>query len=149
MLATKEGPRALTTTLRRRAEWVCFCLVGWLMCSLAGCASLTNPVANGIPVRRLPPELLAGPRREEMPTIPLTLLRQKPPPVYRLGPQDVLGIYIDGVLPARVPNQRPETPPVFFPSQIDPLARGLPPSLGYPVPVREDGTDRAAACSSR
>ncbi len=107
---------------------------------LSGCAALTNPVANGIPVRLVPPELLAGPREEEMQTIPLSLLRQNPPKIYRLAAGDVLGIYIEGVLPAITPNQPRENPPVYFPSQIDPLARGLPPSMGYPIPVRDDGT---------
>lgn len=139
MPAAREGQRDAVRTLRRIAGCGLLLAVGLLGGSVSGCASLTNPVANGIPVRRLPPELLAGPSRESMQTIPLTLLRQKPPPVYRLAPHDVLGIYIDGVLPARVPQHVAENPPVFFPSQIDPLARGLPPALGYPVPVREDG----------
>src|SRR5262245_39440817 len=58
-----------------------------------GCAALTNPTMNGIPVRRLPPELLARPR-EQLRTIPLTALRQDPPQIYRLAPHDVLGVYI-------------------------------------------------------
>ena len=70
----------------------------------SGCAAITNPVANGIPVRRVPPELLAGPERETMQTIPLTLLKQRPPKIYRLAPGDVLGTYIEGVLPATAPT---------------------------------------------
>ena len=53
--------------------------------TLGGCASFTNPVANGIAVRRLPPELLGESKNEKL-TIPLTYLRQKPPEVYRLEP---------------------------------------------------------------
>ena len=57
-----------------------------LLCGLlSGCAALTNPVANGVPVRRLPPELLGEPK-EGLQSLPLTLLRQKPPELYRLGP---------------------------------------------------------------
>ena len=48
-----------------------------------GCASITNPVVDGIPVRRLPPEFLGLPREEQR-EIPLTLLRQKPPSNGRL-----------------------------------------------------------------
>ena len=54
-----------------------------------GCAALTNPVADGIPVRRLPAEVLGRPK-EEMRPIPLTLLRQKEQKEYRLAPGDVL-----------------------------------------------------------
>lgn len=106
---------------------------------LSGCASLTNPVANGVPVRRLPEALLEGPRREEMRTVPLTMLSQKAPESYRLAKGDVLGVFIGGVLPFTSVEQSVD-PPVYFPSQIDPLGVGLSPSLGFPIPVRDDGT---------
>jgi hypothetical protein len=112
-----------------------------LLCVLAGgCAAWTNPVANGIPVRRLPQELVAGRARDQMQTIPLTLLRQAPSKEYRLAPQDVLGIFIDGVLPLTSPEQALPQPPVYFPSQFEPLRAGLSPALGFPIPVRDDGT---------
>jgi protein involved in polysaccharide export with SLBB domain len=94
-----------------------------------GCAALTNPVADAVPVNRLPPEVF-GKRKDEERTIPLTLLRQKPPAVYRLGPGDVLGVYIEGVL-----GEPKTSPPVQFSEQGN-----LPPSIGYPIPVRDDGT---------
>lgn len=117
-------------------------LPGLLCIWCTGCAALTNPVANGVPVRRLPPELLSGPSREAMITTPLTLLKQPTPDIYRLAAGDVLGMYIEGVLPATSPNPNaaPSNPPVYFPSQIDPLSRGLPPALGFPIPIRDDGT---------
>src|SRR5262245_19173255 len=91
---TPESPRASSprTVLRP-------CLTGLLVgASLAGgCAALTNPVAEGIPVRRLPPELL-GTARADQKTIPLSLLHQEKPEVYKVGPGDVLGIYINGFL---------------------------------------------------
>src|SRR2546423_787253 len=65
--------------------------------AVTGCASLTNPVANGIPVRLLPPELLGEPKGA-MESIPLTSLRQPPPDAYRFAPEDVLGIWIEGIL---------------------------------------------------
>ena len=47
-----------------------------------GCASWSNPtLADSIPVHRLPQEVFGRPREEEK-TIPLTLLRQKPPDIY-------------------------------------------------------------------
>jgi protein involved in polysaccharide export with SLBB domain len=98
----------------------------WLAC--AGCASITNPVANGLPVNRLPDELRSA-SREGLQSIPLTALRQPPPAEYRLGPGDVLGIFIPGVLGA-VGTE----PPVRF-ERTD-----LPPALGFPVTARGDGT---------
>ena len=96
---------------------------------LGGCAALTNPVANGVPARLLPDELLAESREGYVP-IPLTLLRQPPPEKYVLAAGDTLGIYIGGVLGSE------ETPlPVNIPDTPD-----LPPSVGYPFPIRENGT---------
>lgn len=115
-------------------------LIAISACLATGCSSLTNPVLNGIPVRKLPPELLSLPRRESLQTVPLSLLRQKQPKDYLLAAGDVLGVYISGVFPLTLADQPLATPPVYFPSQIDPLGAGLPPSLGYPVTIRNDGT---------
>src|SRR5437899_2275799 len=89
----------------------CPCLLlAWIVCGLLnGCAALTNPVANGVPVRRLPLELLGEPK-EGLQSLPLTLLRQKPPELYRLGPDDLLGVWIEGVL-----GERGAAPPISFP----------------------------------
>ena len=101
-----------------------------LLCStLGGCAAMTNPVADAIPVSRLPSEVI-GRRREEERTIPLTLLRQKPPDVYRLDSGDLLGIWIEGIL-----GEKGQPPPLRLPEQGN-----IPPAFGYPVGVREDGT---------
>jgi hypothetical protein len=100
-----------------------------LCAGLTGCAAITNPVAHGIPVRMLPPELLAE-RKDDKETIPLTMLRQPVPSVYRLAAEDVLGVYIEGVL-----GEREQGPPVSFPDAVN-----QPPALGFPIPVREDGT---------
>ncbi len=104
-------------------------LVALALNSLAGCASLTNPVANGVPVRLVPPELLGEPKAN-MEALSLTSLRQPPPDNYLLAPEDVLGIWIDGIL-----GEKGQAPPVRF-SEI----RKLPPALGLPIPVRGDGT---------
>lgn len=95
----------------------------------AGCAALTNPVADGVPVHLLPAEALGHPRQEELP-IPLNYLRQPPPDVYRLAGGDILGVYIDTVL-----GEHNQPPPVRFSEQGN-----VAPALGYPVPVQEDGT---------
>jgi hypothetical protein len=95
--------------------------------ALSGCAALTNPVADGIPVRRLPPELLAISKKEYRPT-PLSLLRQKPSDLYKLDAGDVLGVWIDGFL-----GKEDQGIPL---ATIEPA---LPPALGYPVVVQEGG----------
>jgi protein involved in polysaccharide export with SLBB domain len=110
-----------------RGLWLPVLLLGLSLSG--GCAAFTNPVAEGVPVRRLPPELLGRPREEERP-LPLPLLRQNPPEVYRLAPGDVLGVYIEGVL-----GERTQPPPVRYAEQSN-----VPPAFGYPLPVREDGT---------
>jgi protein involved in polysaccharide export with SLBB domain len=100
-----------------------------LLCGLlSGCAALTNPVANGVPVRRLPSELVGEPKEGAQP-LPLTLLRQKPPQPYRLGPEDLLGVWIEGVI-----GEKGQLPPVNFPE-----LRSLPPAVGHPISVRSDG----------
>ena len=104
-------------------------------CATSGCAALTNPVADGIPVRLVPPELLAVSKRGEE-TIPLSVLGQPEPPTYQLAPGDVLGVYIEGYLGDRtVPTPLHVAPHVRIKEQIQ-----LPPAMGYPVPVQEDGT---------
>jgi protein involved in polysaccharide export with SLBB domain len=106
----------------------------WVIASLgvlafSGCAAFTNPVANGIPVRLLPPELLAETKSDKVP-IPLSCLKRKPPEKYVLQSGDVLSVFIEGVL-----GPQNQAPPVNFAEGAN-----LPPSLGYPIPVREDGT---------
>jgi protein involved in polysaccharide export with SLBB domain len=101
-----------------------------LFCALlGGCAAVSNPVADGVPVRQLPPEVLGRPKEDER-TIPLPLLRQTPPEVYRLAPGDVLGVWVEGVL-----GDKAQPPPLHLPEQ-----GGTPPAFGYPLPVRADGT---------
>ncbi|MBI3861550.1 MAG: polysaccharide biosynthesis/export family protein [Planctomycetia bacterium] len=62
----------------------------------------------------------------------MTRMRQNPPKVYQLGPGDTLGIYIESVI-----GKSDEPPPVHFP---DEKSGSTEPSLGFPVPIREDGT---------
>lgn len=95
----------------------------------SGCASWTNPVANGIPVRLLPDELLAE-SKEGFEYIPWGLLQRTPPKEPVIQPGDVLGVYIVGVL-----GSEDQLPPVQVPN-----ATNVPPALGFPIPVRPDGT---------
>jgi protein involved in polysaccharide export with SLBB domain len=106
------------------AQWTLFAaLVGIAM---SGCSSVA---LKGVPATRLPKWILGEERATRQP-INLIRLRQDPPAVYQLGPRDVLGIYIEGVL-----GSTDVPPEVHFPTDSK-----LPPALGYPIPIREDGT---------
>ncbi|MEX0718970.1 MAG: polysaccharide biosynthesis/export family protein [Planctomycetaceae bacterium] len=118
-----------TGAVRRRAvSFVLAVVLSSAMSGLmAGCAAM-HPM-SGIPVACLPPELQVpsrGPRR----TIDLSLLRQPPPAAYRVDSGDVLGVYIEGIL-----GRHEDVPPVTFPVDRDQAN-----ALGYPIPVRDDGT---------
>ena len=94
-----------------------------------GCASITNPVADGIPVRRLPAEVLGRPK-SEMRAIPLTALKQPELDPYRLDKGDVLAVLADNLI---APDG--QIPPVKLPDLTSNTA-----ALGYPIPVTDDGT---------
>lgn len=108
-----------------------------LVCGLLnGCAAVTNPLVAGLPVRLVPPELLAERRDGEQP-IPFYLLQRDPPRVYRLAAGDVLGVWIKTV----IGNENLPPLPVSSPPRFLPFERAeLPPALGYPFAVRDDGT---------
>lgn len=96
--------------------------------SLCGCQALTNPLLDGIPARRVPPEYL-GRSRESLKNVPLSALRQPLPNEYLVDSGDILGIYVENVLPKDGP------PPVNAPATPDQL-----PSVGLPILVQLDGT---------
>ncbi len=97
--------------------------------SLTGCTAIFSPI-DTIPVGRVPPCFLAEPQADKVP-IDVARLRQTKPEFYTLDADDVLGIFIEGVL-----GNFEEAPPVQLPSPDS----DLPPAIGFPVPVREDGT---------
>lgn len=101
---------------------------------LGGCTALMQPI-DGVPANRLPPQFFATPKNNAVP-VDISLLSLEPPREYQIDKGDILGIYIEGVLPFNPPTATPEPPPVNFPDR-DSL---LPPSLGYPIAVQEDGT---------
>ncbi len=101
-----------------------------LLVALSGCSTLD--ILKGIPsvsAKRIPRSFFGRPR-SDMVQISLARLRQVPPKVYQLGPNDTLGIYIENVL-----GQPDESPPVNFPENGEKK-----PSIGFPIPIREDGT---------
>lgn len=104
-------------------------LVGAWAFVAGGCASFTNPVSDGIPVRRLPEEVLGRPKSDYRP-LPLNLLRIQTPREYRLDKGDVLAIVADEIL------TRADQP---VPVQLTPGSE-RPAVQGLPVPVQDDGT---------
>jgi protein involved in polysaccharide export with SLBB domain len=112
------------------------CIPGLLMVAgmATGCTSLTQPL-TGVPVRRLPPQLLAQSKANLVPLDPVRL-KQEEPRQYLIDKGDILGIYIQGILPYADSNKPPEPPPVNFPDKDSTLD----PSIGFPIPVLEDGT---------
>lgn len=105
-----------------------------LATSLTGCSALTQPI-DGVPANRVPPQYFAEPKNDLVP-VDISLLALEPPREYLIGPGDILGLYIEGVLPFNPPNAPPEPPPVNFPD----TESTLPPSIGYPITVQEDGS---------
>jgi protein involved in polysaccharide export with SLBB domain len=105
-----------------------------------GCASVSNPIANGIPARRVPPELL-GESKEGMERLPLALLRQPQLPAYRLAAGDVLGVWVEGVLgekgkpPIVIERKAATTPPPGAAGANEETT-----AIGYPIPIRANGT---------
>ena len=97
---------------------------------LCGCSvmeGLRGPQA--ISAHRVPRRLL-GTTRSDMQEITMARLRQDPPEVYQLGPDDILGVYIENVI-----GNPDEVPPVHYPED-----GSKPPAIGFPIPIREDGT---------
>ena len=92
--------------------------------TLEGCSAIPAVPANRVPAAALVRS------KESMIELSLSRLRQTPPDAYRLAPDDVLGIYIENVL-----GGDEDAPPVNFPEDDSQS-----PSIGYPIPVREDGT---------
>lgn len=93
--------------------------------SLVGCASRRR----GVPARSMQSHQQCDACGQNEPINFLTL-RQDPPQQYRVGARDVLGIYIEGIL-----GDRDQPMPVHFPED-----KSQQPAVGYPTPVRDDGT---------
>ncbi len=127
-------PRRKVTATARRRRRVMSLTATLATVILGGCSSLTQPI-NGVPANRLPPQFFAPPKNNLVP-VDVSLLSMEPPREYQIDNGDILGVYIEGVLPFNPPNVTPEPPPVNFPD----AASTLPPSIGFPIAVQEDGT---------
>jgi protein involved in polysaccharide export with SLBB domain len=106
-------------------------LLGTAVSAFSGCSSLMLSFSGpeSVPARSVPGIVLTRPR-SDMQEISLSRLRQTPPDHHQLGPNDILGVYIENVL-----GKTGEPPPVNFPEDGE-----RDPSIGFPIPVREDGS---------
>ena len=98
-----------------------------ILTAITGCSSIPDS-------QTISPSHVANARqrdRSNMDMINFIRLRQDPPDAYRLGPGDTLGIYIETITGAK-----DEPIPVHQP----PAGTALPPAVGYPFTVRDDGT---------
>jgi|SaaInlStandDraft_1057018.scaffolds.fasta_scaffold15571_2 hypothetical protein len=130
-LTSNTGRRSIETKLVSISRLVLFAVL--LTCS-TGC-SIFHPV-RGVPASYLPDEF-EGPRRGGKRTINPSLLVQTPPDQHRIAAGDVLSIYIPGVLgrtDAEV-RQFGVEPPIN-----QPHSPNDPPTIGYPITVRDDHT---------
>jgi hypothetical protein len=100
---------------------------------LSGCAAF-RPM-DGVPARYLPDEL-RGCSKESMQMIDLSMLRRRPEAQYRVDSGDVLAVYIENIL------GRADQPPINQQtgSSFSQLNGDRPPTLGYPLTIRDDGT---------
>jgi len=126
---TQKLPVILTMLTSSVRLVISMILLGLGILSLNGCASFTNPTLNAIPVNRLPPQLL-GDSREVEQTIPEKFLKANKQDPYILTANDVLGVYIRNI----TGDEKGLPPVITYPESR------LPPSIGFPFVIREDGT---------
>lgn len=126
----KQGQTSYALLVRRGMISVCLlALVG-----LTGCAGF-HPI-RGVPASYMPLEF-QGPERNDRRTIDLSLLVRTPPDQYRVDAGDVLAIYVPRVL-GSIPTEIEQVgiePPINSSDSEE-----LPPTVGYPVQVRDDAT---------
>jgi len=106
-----------------------------LLTAGSGCAAF-RPV-RGVPASYMPSEFQAA-TRENRRTIDLGMLVRRPPDQHRVEGGDILAVYVPGVLGGWSPNPENaigEIPPINMPHTPDD-----PPTLGFPIQVRDDNT---------
>ncbi len=94
-------------------------------------AQLFSPGIDSVPTSRVPAQFTPAQNYRARGPVDVTRLRQPQQEQYTLAADDILGVFVEGVL-----GELGENPPVHFP----PPGSDLKPGLGYPVPVRADGT---------
>ncbi len=101
-----------------------------MLIAILTCGCMSIPDSETISPSCVPNGLNNSPRSNKQ-NINFIRLRQDQPEYYILGPDDTLGVYVASVL-----GERDQAPPIHQPEE----GSGLPPAIGYPIPIREDGT---------
>jgi RNA polymerase sigma factor (sigma-70 family) len=98
--------------------------------------ALSRPAGTESPVKPDAPPAKAVAAASPAPagerSVPMAMLRQKPPDEYRVDAGDVLGLFIESVL-----GDRNQVPPIL---NVYQTVTNQPPVIGFPVLVQEDGT---------
>jgi RNA polymerase sigma factor (sigma-70 family) len=98
--------------------------------------ALSRPVGSEAPAKPDAPPVaqpeVADGSHKKLQSLPMVLLRQKPPDEYRVDAGDVLGLFIEGVL-----GDANQIPPII---NIYQTVGNQPPVIGFPVLVQDDGT---------
>jgi hypothetical protein len=135
MMLTSDTRTVMASAKARRSlpvrRWSALVLaLAWL----SGCAAM-HPI-HGIPASYLPPEFL-GPSRDGLRPINPMLLTRSRPPEHLVDAGDVLAVYIPGILGTATVETTTigEVPPINLPTDPE-----MPPTIGFPVTVRGDGT---------
>ena len=122
----------------RNCYWVTFAALALV----AGSGCCMSSSATAIPAYRMPPELLPLSRSAMVP-IDFTLLRQSKPPEHVIAPRDVLGVYIQDIVPS-VNNRAEPTvlnvPVVTAQDYYPPRGLIVSPAVGLPMDVALNGT---------
>ena len=84
---------------------------------------------NAIPAHRVPLELTVPPKQHMVP-VEWTRLRRPPVREHVIGPHDVLGVFVEEVLPTETAR------PIVYRASEDTVS----PSVGQPIRVRTDGS---------
>jgi Polysaccharide biosynthesis/export protein len=105
--------------------------------SQVGCITYT---AHAVPATRLPSVYQAEPKCCKVP-VNFTLLRQEPPKEYRVGPGDLLGIYVQGLVPPKAEAPPAIQMPVGLGARdvYPPRGASSIPAAGVPIPVDSQG----------
>jgi protein involved in polysaccharide export with SLBB domain len=105
----------------------------------SGCIS---SACRAVPATRLPADLQPKPRSARVP-IDYTLLRQQPPASHIIGIRDIVGIYIQDIVPSTNNRQEPNilNLPVLTQADYYP-PRGMvnSPAVGLPMEINAEGT---------
>ncbi len=142
MIADRHQIESETMLRRARGLRRYNCVLAALVVSLvAGGCFCMSVSSRAIPASRLPPEFQPPSRSSRVP-IDFALLRQQPPSVYIIGVRDIVGIYIQDIVPTTNVRQEPNilNLPVLTQTDYYP-PRGMvnSPAVGLPMEINSEG----------